>query len=130
MLQPPWLEVRKGSWQDALDEFATSLDETRANREYGLRSSTVRTETDKTYTKQRMPPAAWASPDVAHVMSARDVERLRAGHPLVLDPSPALLSTSQMREVSRAACSSPHETSRRWHLPSPPLAPPRRCTQT
>ena len=33
VIEPPWLDVRHGKWQHALDDFAASLDETRAQRE-------------------------------------------------------------------------------------------------
>ena len=99
VLEPPWLEVRKGKWQHALEDFAACLDETRAQREYQLRSGVVRTETDQQYTQQRTHPQKWPSQEVAHVISAHDVERLRNGHALVIDPNPALLTSAQMREV-------------------------------
>ncbi|KAL1528060.1 hypothetical protein AB1Y20_009426 [Prymnesium parvum] len=98
-LQPPWLDVRAAAWPRALDELARTLDETRPSREYNLRSQIVRTETDQTYTAQRKAPRELALREVEHVIRREDVERLRGGAALVLDPQPALLSAAQMREV-------------------------------
>ena len=91
VLDPPWATWRRGDESRAARELGESLDASRAQREYAIRSRIVRTQTSADYGTSRLRPSALASPLVEHVISAADVARLRRGETLVLDPDPALL---------------------------------------
>ena len=90
-LDPPWRRWKPKEEKQVVQQLAANLDETRANREYGLRSRLVRVETASSYESTRLRPRDLALPAVEHVLSSADVARLRAGETLVLDPKPALL---------------------------------------
>ena len=112
ILHPPWLswspssatasstasaaKTAPAAVRRAVDELASTLDATRATREYSLRSNVVRTQSEKGYTKTRGRPADYALPAVRHVLSAGDVRQLREGAVLVLDPNPQLLPPDLM----------------------------------
>uniref|UniRef100_A0A7S3AVJ0 Uncharacterized protein n=1 Tax=Haptolina ericina TaxID=156174 RepID=A0A7S3AVJ0_9EUKA len=98
-LEPPWVEWKRSKVRHAVRELMSSLEQTRPNREFALRARIVRTATDAQYTQQRKPPQSFALPDVEHVISVRDVERLRRGSALVLDPNPPLLGPREMAEA-------------------------------
>jgi len=98
-LEPPWVEWKLSTVRYAVKEFVASLHQTRPNREYSLRARVVRTVTEEKYSQQRMAPHMYALNEVRHVITQRDVEKLRAGSTLVLDPNPPLLSDSAMRSA-------------------------------
>ena len=56
----------------------------------------LRTQSQKGYLKTRARPSDYALPAVSHMLRGCDVERLRNGATLVLDPEPALLTPDQM----------------------------------
>jgi len=99
MLDPPWATYKRGKERHFVHELATSLDTSRPNREYALRSRIVRVETSEGYSATRLTPQQLTLPAVDHVISAADVARLRGGETLVLDPNPALLPPEGMAAV-------------------------------
>lgn len=96
---PPWLRWKPKETRAACRELAETLDSTRPNREFELRSRVVRLETAQSYGNQRTKPSHLALRSVDHVISAADVANLRAGRTLVIDPQPALITPAAMASV-------------------------------
>jgi len=100
-LEPPWMQWRHLPLRAALETLATSLDSTREVRAHGLGQRLAReVSACRGRTGGGKPPRELALADAQALLSAADVQRLRAGEPLVLDPQPAWLAPSALREAA------------------------------
>lgn len=94
------------SWDNEADSFAkayeTQLGRTLHDRQYRLGMTLKRIISDRDLERAASLPKALELPgQLEHVISKADVEMLRGGGVLVLDPDPALLSAKEMLSAHR-----------------------------
>jgi hypothetical protein len=100
-LLPPSLEWRTTFTQPSfMGDLYEAFDETLDQRLSELQYRCSRRAMSSSYKARRAVPAAYALPEVEHVLGAAEARRLRDGvgldGVLVLDPQPSLLSKEQM----------------------------------
>ena len=101
-LEPPWLRWAHRPFDQCLQEFALSLDQTRPSRGHALAQQLARevsVRRGRASGGQR--PIELVHPAVAALFGAADVQRLREGEALVLDPQPAWLGADELRVAER-----------------------------
>lgn len=99
-LVPPCMPWETLGVPAALRRLGAVLEHTRETRGHELAQRLAR---DVSVQRGRdgtgQPPAELAHADVQRLLSAHDVQRLREGAPLVVDPSPAWATPDEMREA-------------------------------